>query len=93
MKLSDFSLEKAAFYLTCGSVVSILFSIAVSNVLLALAFAALLMSSQRMRFPPFWIPLLVFFAGTVIAVLLSPDPHGGTPAVRKFFCFLTVLVV
>lgn len=93
MSLSDLSFEKAAFYLTCLSVICILFSIAISNIFLALAFAALLMSNWRMRFPSFWVPLAVFFAGTVIAVLLAPNPHGGTPAIRKFFCFLAVLVV
>jgi putative inorganic carbon (HCO3(-)) transporter len=93
MKLTEFSLETAAFYLTCGSVLGILCSIAVSNVLLALAFAALLMSNQRMRFPPFWIPLAAFFAGTAISLVLSPNWHDGRPAMRKFFCFLMVLIV
>ncbi len=93
MKSTEFSLENAAFYLTCGSVLGILCSIAFSNVVLALAFAALLMSSQRMRFPPFWIPLTAFFLGTAISLLMSPNWHDGRPAMRKFFCFLMVLVV
>ena len=93
MKPSEFSFEKAAFYLTCASVVSILFSIAVSNILLALAFAALLISNQRMRFPPFLLPLAVFFVGTVISMLVSVDPSGGRPQIRKFFVYLMVLVV
>lgn len=92
-RLTEYSFENAAFYLTCASVVSILFSIAVSNILLVLAFAALLMSHQRMRFPPFWIPLLLFFAGTIVSLVLSTDPQAGRPAVRKFFVFLIVLVV
>lgn len=93
MKITQLQFEQVAFYLTCGSVAAIICSIAVSNILLALAFVALLLSNQRMRFPPFWIPLLVFFAGTVIAVVLSADPQAGRPAIRKFFVFLTVLVV
>ncbi len=93
MRPSEFSFEKAAFYLTCASVVSIIFSIAVSNILLTLAFAALLISNQRMRFPPFLLPLAVFFVGTVISLLVSVDPSGGRPQVRKFFVYLVVLVV
>ncbi len=93
MKLSEFSFDSAAFYLTCASVISILFSIAVSNILLALALAALLISNHRVRFPPFWIPLLVFFAGTVISMLLSVDPSSGRPQIRKFFVYLIVLLV
>jgi putative inorganic carbon (hco3(-)) transporter len=93
MKITQLQFEQAAFYLTCGSVAAILCSIAVSNILLALAFAALLLSNQKMRFPPFWLPLVLFFAGTVVSVLLSADPQSGRPAIRKFFVFLTVLVV
>ncbi len=93
MKHTEFSLENAAFYLTCGSVLGILCSIAFSNVVLTLAFATLLISNQRLRFPPFWIPLAAFFAGTTISLLLSPNWHDGRPAMRKFFCFLMVLVV
>jgi hypothetical protein len=40
-------LDRGAFYLTCGALLSILFSIAVSQILLALALAALLLSSTR----------------------------------------------
>ncbi len=93
MKRIEFSFAAASIYLTCGAVISILFSIAVSNILLALAFGALLISDQKMRFPPFLAPLAAFFLGTVISLLLSPDWHEGRPAVRKFFCFLIVLLV
>src|SRR5689334_23523 len=92
-RFAEYSFENAAFYLTCAAVVSILFSIAISNILLVLALAALLLSHQRLRFPPFWIPLLLFFLGTVLSVVLSSDPHSGRPAIRKFFVFLIVLVV
>lgn len=93
MKSTRFSFESAAYYLSAAAVVSILFSIAISNILLVLALIALLISSQRLRFPPFWIPLAAFFAGTAISLALSPDPSYGRPALRKFFCFLIVLVV
>lgn len=86
-------LRRAAFFLTCGSVVSVLFSIAVCQILLALAFAVLLISGERVRFPPIKLPLALFFAGTVISLLLSADPAGGRPQVRKFFVYLILLLV
>ncbi len=90
MKLN---LERAAFYLTCGSVISILFSIAASQILLGLAFAALLLSGATMRLPPIKLPLALFMLLTVVALLLSGDPRAGTPQIRKFFVFLILLLV
>ncbi len=85
--------ERAAFYLTATSVIAILFSIAASQILLGLAFAALLLSGEKMRLPPLKLPLALFLAGTLISLLLSPDPRSGTPQIRKFLVFLTLLLV
>ena len=87
------ALKRAPFYLTCGSAVAILFSIAISQILLALAFAALLLSGGRMRFPPIKIPLALFFLGTVISMALADTPSIGTPQIRKFFVYLILLLV
>jgi putative inorganic carbon (HCO3(-)) transporter len=86
-------LDRAAFYLTCGSLISILFSIAVSQILLALAFAALLLSSEKLRLPPVKLPLALFIAGTVISLLASGHIRDGTPQIRKFFVLLILLLV
>jgi O-antigen ligase len=86
-------LDRAAFYLTCGSLISILFSIAVSQILLALALAALLLSSEKLRFPPIRIPLALFIAGTVISLLLSGHIRDGTPQIRKLVLFVIPLLV
>jgi len=86
-------LDRAAFYLTCGSLISILFSIAVSQILLALALAALLLSSEPLRLPPIKLPLALFMAGTVISLLLSGHIRDGTPQIRKFFVLAVLLVV
>ncbi len=85
--------ERVVFYLTCGSVVAILFSIAASQILLGLAFAALLLSGVKMRLPPIKLPLALFVLLTVVAVLVSGDPRAGTPQIRKFFVFLILLLV
>jgi putative inorganic carbon (HCO3(-)) transporter len=86
-------LDRAAFYLTCGSLISILFSIAASQVLLGLALAVLLFSSTRLRLPPIKLPLLLFLSGTVIAWLASGHIREGTPQIRKFLLWIGVLVL
>jgi putative inorganic carbon (HCO3(-)) transporter len=85
--------DRAAFYLTCASLISILFSIAVSQICLGLALAALLLSSEKLRLPPIKLPLALFIAGTVLSLLLSGHIRDGTPQIRKFFVFLVLLLV
>lgn len=80
-------LGRATVYLTYGSAVSILFSIAISQILLALAIAALLASGQKLEFPPVKLPLALFFTATVVSLLLSGHAADGLPQIRKFFVF------
>jgi putative inorganic carbon (hco3(-)) transporter len=84
--------DRSAFYLTCGALLSILFSIAVSQILLALALAALLLSSTKLRLPPIKLPLGLFMAGTVISLLASGHIQEGMPQIRKFYVFFVLLV-
>jgi putative inorganic carbon (hco3(-)) transporter len=86
-------LDRGAFYLTCGALLSILFSIAVSQILLALALAALLLSSTKIQLPPIKLPLGLFLAGTVISLLASGHIQEGMPQIRKFYVFFILLVV
>jgi O-antigen ligase len=86
-------LGRIAFYLTCGSAISILFSIAVSQTLMGIAFAVLLFSDLPLRLPPIKLPLGLFMIGTVISLLASVDPRSGTPQIRKFFVFLILLLI
>jgi putative inorganic carbon (HCO3(-)) transporter len=86
-------LERAAFYLTCGSAVSILFSIAVSQILMALALAAVLTSGTKLSFPPIKLPLLLFVGGTIVSWLASGHIREGTPQIRKFFVFAILFLV
>jgi putative inorganic carbon (HCO3(-)) transporter len=85
-------LDRSAFYLTCGALLSILFSIAVSQILLALALAALLFSSTKLRLPPIKLPLGLFLAGTVVSLLASGHIQEGMPQIRKFYVFFILLV-
>ena len=84
---------RAAFYLAWASAVSIVFSIAVSQILLAIGLVALLVSGERLRLPHVKLPLTLFFFATVAAVLASGDPAHGFPQIRKFYVFLIVLLV
>jgi O-antigen ligase len=86
-------LVRAACYLAFGSAVSILFSIAISQTLLALALAALLLSGDRIRIPPIWLPLLLFMAGTLVALVLADHPAAGIPQVRKFYVLLMLPLI
>jgi putative inorganic carbon (HCO3(-)) transporter len=84
---------RAARWCAFGSAASVLFSIAVSQDLLALSVAALLMSGSRMRLPRIWLPMALWMLATVISLALSDQPAAGIPAVRKFYVFLEFLVV
>src|SRR5947209_3087319 len=87
------SLDQVAHYLTCASLVMMFCSIAASEILLGLALAALLLSREKIRFPPFLIPLTAFCIGTLISMALSVDPASGKPQLRKFFLYYGVPLV
>jgi len=86
-------LSRSARWLTFGSAVAILFSIAISQILLALALAALLLSGEKLRLPPIKLPLALFLLGTVISWVFSGELTAGVPQIRKFYVFLELLVV
>lgn len=86
-------LARAAYLLTFGSASSILFSIALSQLLLGLAILALLLARQKLQFPAIRLPLFLFFALTVLAILLSPDPVAGFPQLKKFYVFAILPMV
>src|SRR5262245_58480071 len=86
-------LVRATRWLAFGSAVSILFSIAASTILLGLALATLMLSGQKLRFPPIWMPLLLFIVGTFVALGLSENPAAGLPQIRKLILFTQLVVV
>jgi putative inorganic carbon (hco3(-)) transporter len=87
------SLFRAARWLTFASAAAILFGIAYSQSLLALALVALLLSGEKLRLPPIRLQLGLFLLGTVIALALSGHPTEGIPQIRKFYVFCELLVV
>lgn len=86
-------MRRAAFYLTCGSLATILFSIALSQLLMGIALVVLVISNEGIRFPPVRLPLALFFLATVIAVTVSGHPLEGMPQIRKFYVFAILLLV
>ena len=86
-------LLRSARWLAFGSAAAIMLGIAPSQILLALAFAGLLASGEKLRLPRIRLPLALFLLGTVISLLLSDDPAAGLPQIRKFYVFLELLVV
>ena len=87
-------MSRAARWLTFGAAVSIVFSIAVCQILMGLALAALLFSGDKLRLPPIKLPLGVFMVLTVVAWIFSPDPWmDGYPQIRKFWVFCILLLV
>jgi putative inorganic carbon (hco3(-)) transporter len=87
------SLFRAARWLTFASAAAILFGIAYSQSLLALALVALLLSGEKLRLPPIRLQLGLFLLGTVVALALSGHPTEGIPQIRKFYVFCELLVV
>jgi O-antigen ligase len=86
-------LARTARWLAFGSAVTILVSIAASQLLLALAVAALMLSGEPLRLPHIRLPLALFLLGTILALLFSGEITAGLPQVRKMFVFLELLVV
>jgi putative inorganic carbon (hco3(-)) transporter len=93
MTLPRTALFRAAHWATLASAVSILLSIAISQILLGLALALLLLSRAPLRLPRIKLPLGLFLLGTLISLAFSPEPVHGLPQVKKMFVFAMLLVV
>ena len=86
-------LKKLSLWLALASSVAILFSIAVSQILLAVALGVLLLSGLPLQWPRVAIPLALFLGWTLVSLAFSPDPGLGLPQVRKMLVFMMLLIV
>jgi O-antigen ligase len=68
-------------------------SIAGFEILLGAAIVSMAVFRVKPRWPAIWLPVLLFFAGTVISWLASGDLHGGLPQIKKFYVYAMVFVV
>lgn len=87
-------LESITVYLTASSAIAVLFSIAISQILLGLALISLLVSRRPLLFPPrLRYPLAAFIGWTLLSLAFSDAPLSGLSKVRKLFLFLILLLV
>ena len=86
-------MKRLTLWLALAGAGSILVSIALSQILLALALGFLLLSNLPLRWPRIGVPLGLFLVWTLFSLAFSPDPGFGMAQVRKMYVFLTMLVV
>ncbi len=86
-------LKKLSLWLATAAAITILISIAASQILLALAICVLLLSGLPLRWPRIAIPLALFLLWTLLSLAFSPDPAGGLTQVRKIYVFVTMLTI
>ncbi len=91
-------LDPITYGLTTLAAVFPVISIAVSQIFLSLAILGFLLDRllnprQRLLFPPFKLPLLLFIGTTLVSWMLSPEPEIGFPPINKFWLFAIVLLV
>jgi len=86
-------LEDLALYLTGAAAVLTVVSIAAFEILMGVALVALLVSRQRLRFPPVLLPFALFIAGTLLSVAASGHARAGLPQVKKLYLFLLLALV
>lgn len=89
----DAAVKRVAVALATGSAAAILFSGAVSQILLGAALLLLIVTPISWRMPPVQWPLAAFFVGTLIALLLSPDPGAGFSQIKKFFVYAGLISI
>ena len=87
------TISRAAFWCCFGAALATLFSISISQTLLAVGILLLLVSRTPLNFPPIALPLSLFFAGTLLSLALSANPAAGLPQIRKLFVFLILLLM
>jgi O-antigen ligase len=85
--------DRALFCVAFGSASSILFSIAISQILLGIGLLLVILGRPALHFPPIKLPLTLFFIATILADLFSGDPLAGMPQIKKFYVFGIVVLI
>src|SRR5438876_1333790 len=89
--------EDAPVYLAGAAAATTVVSIAASQILLGLAFAAILIARDKWRWPPgrpnvTW-PVALWMIWTLVSLAASGHANGGIPQVKKFYVWLMLFVV
>jgi len=93
MELRRSFIEEAAFYSALGGAAACAVSIAISQILLGLALACMLVTRARWELPRHWPYLLFFTVWTLLAMAFSDAPLAGMPQIKKFYVWLFLFVV
>jgi O-antigen ligase len=89
----SFQFEDAPTYLTGVAAVASVVSIAASQLLMGLAILALISTRTKLRVPPIWVPLALFFCGTLLSEAASGHARAGWPQDKKFYVYLMLFLV
>jgi putative inorganic carbon (HCO3(-)) transporter len=88
-----FRREDAPLYLTAAAAVCTVISIAAFEILMGLALVAFILTRQKWRVPPLWLPFAVFVAGTMLSEAVSGHLREGFPQIKKFYVYLMLFLV
>ncbi|MBI4891415.1 MAG: O-antigen ligase family protein [Acidobacteria bacterium] len=86
-------LQQAAFWCALGAGAAAAVSIAISQILLGAALAALLIARIEWHAPKRWPWLAVFAVLSLLALAFSDLPSAGLPQVRKFYVWLMLVAI
>ncbi len=86
------TLFQAAALLMSLASVSILFSIAVSQILVGVSLAAFLLSREKLEPSPLWKPLAFYVVWTLLSLMRAGNTARGLPQIKKFYVFVIILV-
>ena len=85
--------DEIALWCAFSSGVAVVFSIAISQILLGGALLAMIMGRVPLRFPRITLPLALFLVGTLIAFAFSEIPSAGLSQIKHMFIYLTLPVL
>jgi O-antigen ligase len=80
-------------YLTGAASVAALISIAASEILLGAALAAMIVTRERWKVPPIWLPIVAFLVGSALSLAVNGHYQQGWPEIRKFSIYVLLFLV
>lgn len=93
MKTTSEQWLDAARWTAIGSAAAAMVSVAVSQSLLGIALACLLLSRKAWKSPPGAAWLCLFVGWTFLSLLVNGDPAAGLPQIRKLYVWLLLFVL
>jgi len=85
--------EDAPVYLAGAAAATTVVSIAASQILLGVAFIAVLAARDKWRWPPVTWPVVLWMSWTLVSLGASGHAQHGLPQIKKFYVYLMLFVV